>query len=40
MTAKEIVDIIWAATGSICVIITIGTLMGCLYKLVKEEVRG
>lgn len=40
MTAKEIVDIIWAATGSICVIITIGTLMGCLYRLVKEEVRG
>ena len=34
MTATEI---IWAATGGICVIIVIGTLMGCLYKLIEKE---
>lgn len=35
-----VTEIIWAATGGICVIIMVGTLMGCLYKLLKEETRG
>lgn len=35
-----ITEIIWAAAGGICVIIIIGTLMGCLYRIVKEETRG
>lgn len=37
MTATEI---IWAAAGGICAIIIIGTLMGCLYRIIKEETRG
>lgn len=37
MTATEI---IWATAGGICVIIVVGTLMGCLYRIIKEETRG
>ena len=35
-----VTEIIWAATGGICVIIVVGILMGCLYRIIKEEIRG
>ena len=36
MTAKEIVDIIWAATGAIIVIGFIGMLIYCIIKVMVK----
>lgn len=35
MTAKEIVDIIWAATGAISVLGFIGMFIYCTIKVIK-----
>ena len=35
MTAKEIVDIIWAATGAIIVLGFIGMFIYCTIKVIK-----
>ena len=35
MTAKEIIDIIWATTGAISVIGLIGIFIYCTIKVVK-----
>lgn len=37
MTAKEIVDIIWAATGAICVIGFVGMFVYCTIKEMNED---
>lgn len=36
MTAKEIVDIIWAATGAIIIIGSVGTLIYCIIKVMVK----
>lgn len=36
MTAKEIVDIIWAATGAIGVLGFIGMFIYCAIKVISE----
>lgn len=37
MTAKEIVDIIWAAVGAICVIGFVGMFVYCTIKEMNED---
>ena len=37
MTTKEIVDIIWAVTGAICVMGFVGMFIYCTIKVMSED---